>query len=374
MTGIIALDIVIGLVFVYIIYSLLATIVMEFIPSFFSLRAKMLENAIMRMLEDENIKKQVNAQSLSNEFYNHPLIKFLGKDKRHPKPSYIKSSTFSKVILDLLKGKNFDLKMEVNKNIELSLKGGKTQWSEGNTIIGNETLLYLCTLWTDANADEVKFKAMLENWFDETMERATGWYKRRSRMILFFIGFILAVCFNVDTIRIASKLEKDPKLREQLVQQADAFVKAHPNLDAELKAEQESMNKGLMNDKNTILSSGDSLTIAEVKQRNDSISKARYFALKAQRDTLFDRANKLVKDDMDKMNGMLGLGFKGYNCKWDCLLEMIVGWILTAFAISLGAPFWFDLLNKFVKIRGSVATTIDQSDSTNKKQESDDVD
>ena len=31
-----------------------------------------------------------------------------------------------------------------------------------------------------------------------------------------------------------------------------------------------------------------------------------------------------------------------------------LGWILTALAISLGAPFWFDLLNKFIVIRSTV--------------------
>jgi hypothetical protein len=32
----------------------------------------------------------------------------------------------------------------------------------------------------------------------------------------------------------------------------------------------------------------------------------------------------------------------------------LLGWLLTAGAISLGAPFWFDLLNKFMVIRSTV--------------------
>jgi hypothetical protein len=32
----------------------------------------------------------------------------------------------------------------------------------------------------------------------------------------------------------------------------------------------------------------------------------------------------------------------------------LLGWILTAFAISLGAPFWFDLRNKFIVTRSTV--------------------
>jgi hypothetical protein len=35
-------------------------------------------------------------------------------------------------------------------------------------------------------------------------------------------------------------------------------------------------------------------------------------------------------------------------------LPLLLGWAITAFAISLGAPFWFDLLNKFMVIRSTV--------------------
>jgi hypothetical protein len=37
----------------------------------------------------------------------------------------------------------------------------------------------------------------------------------------------------------------------------------------------------------------------------------------------------------------------------DQWLTMILGWLITAFAVSLGAPFWFDLLNKFINVRAS---------------------
>jgi hypothetical protein len=32
----------------------------------------------------------------------------------------------------------------------------------------------------------------------------------------------------------------------------------------------------------------------------------------------------------------------------------VLGLLITAFAISLGAPFWFDLLNKFMIVRATV--------------------
>ncbi len=38
----------------------------------------------------------------------------------------------------------------------------------------------------------------------------------------------------------------------------------------------------------------------------------------------------------------------------EILEEHSLGWILTAVAISMGAPFWFDMLNKVVAVRSSV--------------------
>ena len=35
------------------------------------------------------------------------------------------------------------------------------------------------------------------------------------------------------------------------------------------------------------------------------------------------------------------------------LIKKFAGWFMTGLALSLGAPFWFDLLSKFVNIRGA---------------------
>ena len=40
------------------------------------------------------------------------------------------------------------------------------------------------------------------------------------------------------------------------------------------------------------------------------------------------------------------------NCLGSLFIKLI-GWIITILAISLGAPFWFDILNKVASIRSS---------------------
>src|ERR1035438_4150831 len=42
------------------------------------------------------------------------------------------------------------------------------------------------------------------------------------------------------------------------------------------------------------------------------------------------------------------------SAPWELLLQHLFGWILTAVAISMGAPFWFDTLNRFMNIRNEI--------------------
>lgn len=377
------LDVVIGLVFIYLLYSLLATILQEMIASWFSFRSKNLERAIVRMLEDKSFStswfsgitglfrksgSSSRAGGVSREFYDHPLIKFLAESNNRSMPSYIKRETFSKVVVDLLHGEATKPGEDLRPLIQKALDDSRT--GAGNIPIGPETLRYLRSVWAEAQGDIRKFRESLENWFDETMERATGWYKKHVQFILFFIGLALAIAFNVDTIRIVGKLEKDPKLREQLVQQADAFIKANPDLDKQILEQQqtlESLNAELGNqglppataDSLKKVAEGDSLTLEKQKQ------------MKALRDKLLVQADSLIKNDIGKANDLLGLGLKSYacvRCDWGCFFRSLAGWIITALAISLGAPFWFDLLSKLMKVRNSVRTAA--GDDKDKQQQS----
>lgn len=376
----VVLDVVIGLVFIYLLYSLLATTVQEIISSWFSFRAKILERAIIRMLEDENnyslrIRSIFDLftnsgsggkkSSFSEIFYRHPLIKFLGENKRNSKPAYIDKQTFSKVIIDLLRGEDVVPGQDIRELIQNALETKKTNW--GTAKIEDETRSFLKSIWADSQGDIQKFREHLENWFDATMERATGWYKKNTQVILLIIGFAIAVIFNVDTLKIVSKLEKDPKLREQLVQQADSYLKANPDLDKKIAQSQAALaksrqvNKAQNNpaDSNSVTDSSAAAKKPGTTQLDeDSINLAKYEKLKSDIDSLVNQANALVKTDIKKANDVIALGWGTPICKscdFACYFRSLLGWLITALALSLGAPFWYDLLNKLMKLRGSVS-------------------
>ena len=360
------LNVVIGLVFIYLLYSLLATIIQELIATWFGFRAKILELAIFRMLEDESkfrfrigsllhIFRKSKRSSLpttpSAQFYHHPLIKFLGEGKQSSKPSYINRDTFSKVIIDLLRSDAFTAESNPREFIQTALNEGRMKWGEQSVQIGPETLSYLRSLWADAQGDVAQFRRSLETWFDETMDRVTGWYKKHTQFILLIVGFVIAVAFNVDTIKIVTKLERDPVLREQVVQQANAFMTTNPNLEKEMEAAK--LNLIALQ---TTTSASDT---TRAKINIYAADTARYKALMATRDSLVSRADSLINTDLKKVNSTLGIGLSTYSCGFGinkCFFQSLLGWLITALAISLGAPFWFDLLNKLMKLRNSVTT------------------
>src|SRR5205085_7068032 len=60
------------------------------------------------------------------------------------------------------------------------------------------------------DADPAQKAKNRARWFEDQMDRVTGWYKRDSKTILFVIGAIIVVAMNVDTIAVASILWRDP--------------------------------------------------------------------------------------------------------------------------------------------------------------------
>ena len=350
MTGSVALDIVISLAFIYLLYSLLATTIQEILAAYvLNLRAKVLELAIQRMLDDDT-----GNNLFSRAFYSTSIIKSLAQAKGK-KPSYLAARNFSKALLDLLKGSNTKPGEDFKKRIDLALDE-KVGIALGNNIAvqSGETFEFIQSLWAEAHGDLERFKTLLEQWFDDTMNRASGWYKRKTQFILFFVGLAIAIIFNVDTIRIVQKLSRAPQLTAQIIQQADHFLKTHPDLDNELRQEVEQVDK---------LPQQDSAKSAEAVMK-------KYEDLKKRQDNLLKKADSLLNTDIKNVNGLIGIGIQSYEWQGkdcaglvSCFLLSLMGWLITALALSLGAPFWFDLLNKLMKLRSSVQTVTQRSPS-----------
>ena len=303
------LDIAIGLSFFYLLIALLCTTLNEMIATWAKSRSKTLEKAIERLL--------VGDVNLKNAVYNHPLIKNLApSDDR--KPSYIPPDKFALALMDIVTGPG---KAASDSN---ALREGLTSLPVPKL---NEALgAALQAQSPGLNTDQQK----IEQWFNDQMDRVSGWYKRTSQSRVLFLAAVVTLVLNADTLKDSRLLWTNPAVTATVVEAAkDRLAKGRPEGE----------------------------TIVEYENPNDATaSTAKNLP---PRDTISDDEKKLLGeltgwgDDWvgpwriaHKPSGLVGWGAS-------MLYAHALDWIITILAVSLGAPFWFDTLNRFMNIRGA---------------------
>jgi hypothetical protein len=175
----------------------------------------------------------------------------------------------------------------------------------------------------------------VESWFNDTMARSSGWYKRNAQWISLVIGISLALIFNVDAVRIINRLWSEPVLRRTLVAQAEKFSFPDQTNPSEL-------SKTLDNLQN-------SLTILQIPV-GWNFSSVPFDPLK----------QRCVLQVQDAAKDVRGLYFFGQCLVWSNApltandwVSKLLGVLICGLATMQGAPFWFDLLGKLVNIRNA---------------------
>jgi hypothetical protein len=333
------LEVVIGMIFVYLLMSLLCSAFSELIASIFKFRAKGLEKGIKRLLSDPQLSKQ---------FFNHPLVKPLYADG---KPSYVTARTFSRALWNLATEAATPEAGKAGLINDLAvLRGSIANLPEGalNKDIRKSILIMI----DEAKGNFDKARENIEGWYDDAMDRVSGWYKRRIHAMLIIIGLVAAAAMNVDSINIANTLSHNQDLRTTVVAAAENYAKTalpeptpQPSPQAspqpspqpspvEKSAEEQfkEANKRIGEIKGQIDNLGLPIGWVREPQRGQGMTPAQWDA-------------KLAEYRADPRRAPDSIG--GWLLK-------ALGIFLTAMAISQGAPFWFDLLNKIVVVRSTV--------------------
>ncbi len=312
------LSLAIGVSFVYLLVSLVVSALNELVLSALDQRAKFLKEGLSQLLG--------NHEPTTVRFLEHGLIDAFSRSKNGA-PSYIPSNAFVTVLLDLIvpARPNGSEPTSVRAAADIAKALAETA---GTAITQTNPKLAesLRALFDDAQGDLQMFRNGLERWFNQSTDRVSGWYKRRVQQVLFCLAFAIAIAGNIDSLRIIQGLSTDPKMLDSVVQAAGDSVKEHANAGS------------------LPTSTEVGILVAQVK---DAATQLNSFALPiGWNDTSY---NYLFHDvghgpQIDR----LGLGWN-----WSHLLTALAGWLLTALAASLGAPFWFDTLQKFITIRGA---------------------
>jgi hypothetical protein len=375
MLGSVVLDVAIGMAFVYLLLSLIATVVQEILATFMQLRSANLQRAMRSLLSGDSIGPGLD---LVDSIYNHGLVRGLYSDPERDMnpdtlqrkalaanqstaakfwkaagklrrvdwlraplrkligiapekpiagvsnqmllPAYLPSRTFALAMIDLLNSKD-SMGAQAMAEIRTFLAEHRSQFPDNNATRA------MLTLATDAEGDLKKFQANLEGWYNAAMDRASGWYKKYTQTILLAIGMVLAMLFNVDSVRVARTLWSDRDVRQAMVNASGDYTKAPtgPSGDLETKL----------------------LTTA---QNFKDVT-----------------ASALLPVGWKHAFAENGCFF--WRHKKDAILltlNLFPGWLVTALAVSLGAPFWFDTLNKFMVVRSTIKPQEKSQDEVSK--------
>lgn len=298
------IDVGIGLMTVYLLLGLICTAVNELVSHAFNLRARTLAEGIKTILNE------AEAKELTRALYNHPLIKSLYRNGK--KPAYIPSSTFATVLLDLI----------TRDNVTGQIRDIKTAVDD----IENPHVKHILSIVVEnADSDMQKIHEGVKQWYNDTIDRVSGWYKRQTQVVVIIISAIITFLTNADTVSIATALASDATVRQLLVAESQTMVQQPSTSPIS--------NPSLPKTVQPVANIATTSSTEAVKQDIQNINR--------------------LMTDIGNLNLPLGWDKKNVPISAWAWVTKIVGLLITALAASLGAPFWFDTLNKVTNIRSA---------------------
>ena len=287
------LEVAVGLILTWLILSMATSQIQEAIIESLGWRSTFLERRLQEMFHDP---------ALVAQFYKHPLIESLSARTfwgRKRKPKGIPNPIFARAAVDVFlnAGKVGNdipagtMSLEVMKQSVVD----SFKYLDNSNQVLSRTVKYLVPKLnqesTDVENTLVKYRENVETWFDAAMSQATLLYRKHASLIALVLGITLASGFNVDSLVIVNHLWRDPTLRQAIVAQAD------------------------------------------------NINPEESFSVTG------------LQDQLNELSLPIGWNNETTPQSFADWLLKFLGIILTGLAASLGAPFWFDILNKLLGLK-----------------------
>lgn len=331
------LDLVIGLIFIYFIVSLICSAIREIFANTLNLRFHFMRKWAAQALNE----------SLGAKLMNHRLVRVKDTAKSAfsrwittltgfnlSKSSYIPKDIFSSALLDILK-------QEVGENGKpYNLQELRDKVLAASSEIP-EDLKRVFQQYAEEAVDIDGFKQKIENWFDHSMNGLKEVYRQWSQFWIFVIALFVTIGLNVDSIAISKYLYENPEERKAFADFASNIAQDSVYAKKVAKIRSAELNP----DQDTTIRDGDTILL-NIQLNLEEIEEYK---------ALIEGKNLPLgwPDGIEE-------AFTGDSQK--DLPKKLPGWIITIFAVSVGAPFWFDLLKKVANLRASV-----QNSSTTSK-------
>ncbi|MEO1490753.1 MAG: hypothetical protein AAFV19_01195 [Pseudomonadota bacterium] len=398
MTGLVYLDIAIGVIFLILIFSLFAGAILEALAAIFNIRANSVREGIRNLIGNDDDFKAfwtaplVEAVKGPPSLFSIPgwisfgwskirdVIRYVQKDdspkpgtlRRDPSdvPTKVFTRTVMRALYNQVPGSAFETD-QTPENLAAFLRELRTKAKDA----GDSSLLHrIGSVLDGVEADAKAVEAAIGAWYETARDRFEGWYIRRAQFLLFLIGLALAITTNTDPIRYGYELRENDALRQKVVTMAEETA-ALDELEDVL--EHFGLDKSDSDPSNAAGLPADA-QIAEI------------------RGNVEERLKKLT-EELNEISAQAGWGHcpKFTNdvagqFSWDCfkwttgvgatwlsrdvlnwpepvthqgekIPNPVFGWILLALGVMLGSQFWLDLLRRFVSIRSAGTGIFQQS-------------
>jgi hypothetical protein len=224
-------------------------------------------------------------------------------------PAYISSRSFADAVIDL---------------VVPNTKGETTMKTIEDNIqaLPDSFHASLGALVKNADDDVTKFRTGVEQWYDDHMDRVSGWYKRHTAWITIAVGVIVVVLLNLNALSIGRTL-----YTENAVSAAVSSVAA----------------------KTTTCSSADPSCLSTL---DSDLSAAAASGLPVGWGTVRACTQKGVACGWWERRGILS-PFGGDGAQAAQVLLVLAGFLIMIFALLPGAQFWFGLLSKLGTLRST---------------------
>lgn len=312
------LEVVISLVVVYFLMSTLVSFCNECIAMMVNNRGKILYKSLKHLfVEEKNEEDSLIEKVYQSKFVNNLAGQFKFANKVVHKPSYIATENFTSALIDEIQ--KCGVKKAYARNID-DLK--KKIDAVKDSFIKTKLQEIIAELEETQQANITSVKRKISEWYDNYMLTVTEVYKNYIRMWIMGISAVVVVAMNIDSLVLIEYFYENKEKREVMISFAQNVRK-------------------------------------DDFEKNDSLSNDQHLEE-------IKRLKKAVVDDINAFD--LPIGWKDGGMEKTLRYEQkilknptaastykkIIGLFLTTILLTLGAPFWYQLMVNLLAIRKSI--------------------
>jgi hypothetical protein len=347
----------ISLVLIFFIFSTITYVIQEIIAVNLKFRSKMLWKSMSQLFDGLHLEGRMKLLKAlptgqaptTTDFYNHAQIQTLHNNLKK-QPSYIPAANFALAVMDLVAAKAPAKKNDLFTDFQAGLQ----------TFVDTKGNVYdVLKNLADTSSTIKELQEKIEAWFNNYMKQVTSWYESHTVVWVRLIAVALTLIFNINVIKLATRIYNDGQLRSSLVAMAGNVVDNPQAVTQYYTSSFKNISAGID-------------SIYQVKLNGDTSAAGKKKILEEKAQTLDSLAKEYTQKNSAAMLSLVGqldsthlpLGWKSDPFTTELkgkpgssglinFLLMFIGLVIGAGCISMGAPFWFDMLNKLVNVRRS---------------------